>query len=147
MKTTGEGKIMMKTAEHRNLSTYGSRAGFTLIEVMLVVVILGILATIAVVATRGRTTEASIAATRATIGGVATALDAFEVDNGTYPNSLNELVNDTGNATWRGPYLRSGRLPADAWAGQLTYSKSNNGYKLVSAGPDKQFGSGDDITN
>lgn len=138
---------MIKTHERRNLSARGSRSGFTLIEVMLVVVILGILATIAVVATRGRTTEASIAATRATIGGVATALDAFEVDNGTYPNSLNELVSDTGNATWRGPYLRAGRLPADAWGGGLNYSKSDSGYKIVSAGPDKQFGSGDDLTN
>jgi general secretion pathway protein G len=136
----------MRIAEERIEGRFHGSAGFTLVEVMLVVVILGILATVAVVATSGKTKRASIAATRATISAVGAALDAFEVDNGTYPNSLQELISDTGNATWQGPYLKSKSLPADAWGNALSYSKSDNSYELVSSGPDGTR-SGDDITN
>lgn len=138
---------MTQACGRRNSLVHASRSGFTLIEVMLVVVIIGVLSAIAVVAIKGRSAQAYGTATRATIAGTATALDLFEVDNGTYPNSLNELVNDTGHSTWQGPYIKSGRLPQDAWGRELNYSKSDKGYKIVSAAADGQFGSADDLTN
>jgi general secretion pathway protein G len=119
--------------------------GFTLIEVMLVVVIIGILAGAVAVAVRGRTEQAAINTTRITIKSVGQGVNMFEVDNGVYPNSLSELVNDTGHPTWRGPYVDGGL--SDSWGNELQYTKGDRGIKLVSAGPDKAFGTDDDITN
>lgn len=121
------------------------RAGFTLVELMLVVVIIGFLATVAVVATKGKTKRAAIAASRATIGAVGVALDGFEVDMGTYPASLQELITGSGNPAWNGPYLKS-RLPKDAWGNDIQYSRGEDGYELKSLGPDG-VSSGDDLTN
>ncbi len=123
----------------------GDSAGFTLIEVMLVVIIIGILAGAVVVAVRGRSQEAAINTTRITIKSIGSAINLFEVDNGVYPNSLDELVNDTGHPTWRGPYVDGGLN--DAWGNKLTYSKTDRGVKLVSHGPDQAAGGDDDITN
>lgn len=121
-------------------------AGFTLVEVMLVVVILAIMASVAMVATRGKTQKASIAATRTSISAVSTALDNFEVDNGVYPNSLRELMSDTGHATWDGPYLKGSALPSDAWGRELQYSKTSSGdYQVLSMGPDGVKGGSDDL--
>ncbi len=136
----------MKTVEERREERTRGSAGFTLVEVMLVVVILGILAGVAVVAMGGKTKRASIAATRTTIAAIATAIDAFEVDNGTYPGSLQDLISSTGSSTWQGPYLQGKSVPADAWGNAVGYSKSGNSYELVSSGPDG-VRSGDDITN
>jgi len=135
----------MKSTDHS--AKRAMQAGFTLVEVMLVVVILGILATVAVVATRGRTKDAAISATRASIAAYSTAVDSFEVDNGVYPNSLDELITDTGHPTWHGPYMKGGRLTGDSWGRPLQYSKTDKDYKIISAGPDGSFGGPDDITN
>lgn len=130
------------------IASHAGRAGFTLVEIMLVVVIIGMLAGVAVVGVAGRAKRAAIMATRQTIAATGTALDAFEVDNGVFPNSLNELVQSTGMETWQGPYIRDGKVPTDAWNQPIQYSKTGDTtYKLVSGGPDKQIGGSDDITN
>ena len=123
------------------------RAGFTLIEIMLVVVILGILAGVGVVALKGRTAAAARAATRTTIQAYCQAINLFELDCGALPGSLQELVNDPGNGQWQGPYFPNGRLPQDAWGHEPSYSKTEKGYTVSSAGPDGQPGTADDLTN
>jgi len=122
-----------------------SRAGFTLVEILLVVAILGILAGVAVTKLSGRTKAASIAATRTSISAVGTAIDAYEVDNGIYPQSLQNLLTKGNENNWNGPYVKS--MPKDAWGNDLSYSLQGDTYKLTSAGPDGQSGSADDITN
>lgn len=124
---------------------------FTLIEIMLVVAIIGILAAIVVPKIAGRSEEARVTAAHADIkGGIATALGAFEVDNGFYPQSLQDLLQKPRNArNWHGPYLDS--FPTDPWGNAYLYSypgKHNaNGYDLWSAGPDGKSGDQDDIGN
>lgn len=136
----------MKRETRRNLGTeINRRSGFTLVELMLVVVIIGFLATVAVVATGGKTKRAAIAASRATIEAVSVALDGFEVDMGTYPASLQELLTSNGNSAWNGPYLKN-RLPKDAWGNDIQYGRGEDGYELKSFGPDG-VSSGDDLTN
>lgn len=137
---------MERTSKTAAIAAGRTTAGFTLVEIMLVVVILGILATVAVVATGGKSKRASIAATRASIAAISTAVDAFEVDNGTYPATLQELITNTGRTTWQGPYLKGGTMPTDAWGNSFDYSRSENSYLIKSGGPDGQIGSGDDIT-
>ena len=126
----------MKQEVERKLFGHRGTAGFTLIEIMLVVVIIGILATVATVAVKGKSKSASIAATRMTIRAVCLAVDGFEVNCGVYPNSLDELINNPGNSTWQGPYLKGKSLPMDAWGKPLQYSRSDDDYKVWADGPD-----------
>jgi len=127
----------------------GGKAGFTLIEVLLVVAILGILAAV-VVGNFGQHGEnARIRATRASISAISTQVDVFQLDVGRLPNSLDELINQpSGASNWNGPYIRGGAAALqDAWATPFTYRREGNSYKIISAGPDQQMGSGDDITS
>lgn len=134
-------------SEERRERMVRSRGGFTLIEVLLVVAILGILAGIVVVNFGGKQTSAMIKATRASIGALSTAVDMFEVDTGKYPANLQALITSDGSPNWSGPYIRGG-LPTDAWGTAFQFAQQGGtGYKVISAGPDMNFGSADDITS
>ncbi len=122
-------------------------AGFTLIEVLLVVAILGILATVGVVNVSGKQKGAMIKATRVSIGAICTAIDMYEVDVGRFPSSLDNLISSSGENNWNGPYLKGG-LPVDPWGTPFTYTQQGDrGYVVSSAGPDMAAGSEDDITS
>jgi general secretion pathway protein G len=122
------------------------RSGFTLVEVLLVVAILGILAGVVVVNFSGKQKGAMIKATRASISAVSTAVDLYEVDNGVYPPGLQNLIQNSGEPNWNGPYIKGG-LPQDAWGTPFSYTpKSDGAYEVRSAGPDAQMGTADDIT-
>ncbi|HRY46833.1 MAG TPA: type II secretion system major pseudopilin GspG [Candidatus Paceibacterota bacterium] len=131
-----------------------ARRGFTLIELLLVLVILGILAAIVVPKFSGRTEQARVTAAQAQIATFGTALDAFEVDTGSYPKGRNGLLDlveqprDTQN--WRGPYLKN-EIPLDPWGNAYIYEcpgkRNPSSYDLMSMGPDGREGGDDDITN
>jgi general secretion pathway protein G len=130
------------------------RRAFTLIELLLVLVILGILAAIVVPKFAGRTEQAREAAAKAQIANFGTVLDAFEVDMGYYPkgkNGLAELVTAPRDIqNWKGPYLKSD-IPLDPWGHPYIYDcpgKHNpNGYDVMSMGPDGRAGTDDDVTS
>src|ERR1041385_4494542 len=86
------------------------KRGFTLIELLLVLVILGVLAGIVVPRFGGTTEKARNAAAQTQLSTFKTALDAYEVDIGSYPkgrNGLQELISAPRNIkTWHGPYLQ-----------------------------------------
>lgn len=124
-----------------------SRRGFTLVEILLVVAILGILAGVAVVGLKGRTNKANIAATRTSISAVQTAIDVYETDNGVYPSGMQALLTKGSENNWNGPYIRDARMPKDAWGSEFQYTFRDGNYELRSAGPDAQMGTADDITN
>ncbi len=136
---------------HRRMS---SRQGFTLVELLLVLVILGILAALVLPKFTGRTEQARVTAAQTQIATFGTALDAFEVDTGTYPrgtDGLNQLVVQPSDVTgWRGPYLKSD-IPLDPWQHPYLYEfpgrVNASGYDLRSAGPDGQLNTADDIVN
>ncbi len=130
--------------------------GFTLIELMLVVIILGILVAMVVPRLAGRSEQARIAAARADIeANIALALDLYELDNGAYPTTeqgLNSLrVKPTISPVplnWNGPYLK--KEPIDPWGRTYIYKspgEQNVDYDLSSWGADGVEGGGDDVTN
>ena len=125
----------------------GSRAGFTLVEILLVVAILGILAGVAVVSMSGKVERANVTAARTSIGAIRTAIDLYEVDNGKYPASLQNLIVRGSENNWNGPYLRDARMAKDPWGNDFQYSAREGGVEIRSAGPDTQMGTADDITN
>ena len=129
------------------------RSAFTLVELLLVLVILGILAAIVVPKFAGRTEQARLTAAQTQISSFGTALDAFEVDNGYYPKGkagLADLVQAPRDAqSWKGPYLKE--VPKDPWNNDYIYEfpgrHNANSYDLSSAGPDGKANSEDDISN
>ena len=127
--------------------------GFTLIELMLVVIIIGALSAMVLPRLVGRSEQARISATRADIkANIATALKLYELDNGTFPSTeegLQALLAQPSSAgNWNGPYLESN--PVDSWGRVYQYKSPGShrpqDYDLSSLGKDGKEGN-DDITN
>ena len=120
-------------------------AGFTLIEILLVVVIIGILAAIAVPRLAGKVEGAQRSAAKQGISVIEGAVDVYEVDNGKLPESLQNLITKGSEPNWNGPYIRKVESLKDPWGHEFQYTKSGDTYTVASAGPDGSFGSGDDV--
>lgn len=131
-----------------------SRRAFTLIELLLVLVILAVLASLVVPRFAGRSEQAKTTAANTDVASIATALRIFEVDCSRYPTTeegLGALLSQPANVSgWKSPYLERG-LPKDPWGKAYVYrcpgEHNLNGYDLYSYGPDGQDGGGDDIDN
>ncbi len=131
-------------------------AGFTLVEMLLVVVIISVLAAMVVPRLAGRTEQAKVARAKSDIAAIGLALDLWELDIGSYPASLEDLTKREAPSDltlepgrrWNGPYLKKG-LPKDPWGRPYTYKREsdhNQDYDLSSLGRDGQPGN-DDITS
>jgi len=136
----------------------GAQKGFTIIEVMLVVIIIGIIAAMVIPNLSGRGEQARIAAATTDIeANVSTALDLYEIDSGKYPTTeqgLRALLTEPSSSpvpsAWNGPYLKKKRVPVDPWGNDYVYVApgvhNTDEYDLSSYGPDG-IESEDDITN
>ncbi|MDD5258578.1 MAG: type II secretion system major pseudopilin GspG [bacterium] len=130
-----------------------NKQGFTLIEIMLVVVIISILVTVVLPRFTGKTEQARNSAARLQIETIGMALDSYELDNGRYPTNaegLQGLRSNPGNLKkWTGPYLKKD-VPQDPWGNNYVYvcpGTHNTDYDLYSYGPNGAEGGGDDIGN
>ena len=123
--------------------------GFTLMELLLVLVIIGLLAALVGPALYQRIKPARESVARAQIENFGTALDAFLLDTGRYPTTQEGLkalrVKPEGVDKWNGPYLKKD-VPTDPWGNPYVYRTPgrNGGYEIVSYGADgKEGGEGD----
>jgi general secretion pathway protein G len=119
----------MKTAAPRR------RGGFTLIEVLLVLVILVILSSIAVMAYGPAQKRANINAAKTQMNLLKGSLERYKMENHQYPPSLNCLWQDVNGLgrEWGGPY--SEPVGADPWGNPYVYESSGTAYRISSAGP------------
>jgi general secretion pathway protein G len=109
--------------------------GFTLIEIMLVIVIIGIIIGIAVPKITGKVGQATEIAARASLKSIETAISSYEMDNLRLPDSLQDL---TKQQNGNGPYLKQSDL-TDPWSQNYQYSKGGShgmGFDLSTTSPD-----------
>lgn len=129
------------------------RSGFTLLELVVVIIVLGLLVALVAPQIFGRVGEARDVAARTQMSLLGTALDNYRLDNGSYPTTAQGLgalrtKPASGAASWRGPYLRKD-VPLDPWGRAFTYAspgrRNPGGYDLMSLGRDgKEGGTGED---
>ncbi len=128
-----------------------SRRGFTLVEIMLVVIIIGVLAAMVVPRFAGRTEQAKVARAKSDIAAIGLALDIFELDMGVYPETIKDLAAKPGgdSENWKGPYIKQGKQLIDPWGHEYDYTRpteQGKDYVLKSMGPDGKPGN-DDLSN
>jgi general secretion pathway protein G len=117
----------MKTLIYKKSAqpTQPNHQGFTLVELLLVLTILAILAGIVIPRVTGYGDRARTAATQAEIATISAALNAYEVDNGSYPKAnggLQSLITKPRDAAnWKGPYLHANKVPLDKWKHPYIY--------------------------
>lgn len=134
----------------RNAGWRRHESGFTLVEVLVVLAIIGLVMGLVgprVIAYLG---DSKVKAARLQIDGFAAALDLYYLDNGAYPNSaegLRALVQKPeSTARWNGPYLKINTVPNDPWGRPYAYNApgQHGPFDIVSLGADGQDGGAGD---
>jgi general secretion pathway protein G len=133
-----------------------AEAGFTLIEMLVVITIIGLIMALVAPRVLNYLGESKVKAAKIQIASLGSALDLFYLDEGRYPTTaegLTALVERNGNdTTWNGPYLKGTIVPADPWGHSYVYRApgEHGPYDIVSYGSDGQeggTGTASDITS
>jgi len=136
-------RIFLRADRHHSCKR--AEAGFTLTELMIVLVILGLLTAIIAPNMMGRLGVARSQSARVQIENLAGALETFKIDTGRYPTTEMGLAAleaaPAGLPNWSGPYLRRGGVPLDPWGQAYSYTSDRpDQFTLVSFGRDGEAG-------
>jgi general secretion pathway protein G len=140
--------LILIASQGKFMKTKKNYAGFTLVELLIVMVILGLLASIVAPRMFSKVDSAREGTAKAQMQVLATALDSYRLDIGYYPDDLNELLSSDKNM-WDGPYFPQ-KIPLDPWGNAYFYSpksddKNSEMFVLKSYGRDgKPGGEGED---
>ncbi len=131
----------MNGKEKTNAAISAMKRGFTLVELLVVVAILGILATIAIQNVGGNIDETNKTAAAASVRGIDDAIVTYKIKHGRLPDSLTALIDGDD------PILKGGEgALQDPWGNDYKLvKKGSKSYYILSAGPDGQEGTEDDI--
>lgn len=141
------------------MKRFSNETGFTLVEMLLVVIIISTLAAMVIPRFTGRAEEAKVAAATADVqSNLASALDLYEADNGNYPSTeqglaalLDEPSIPPQAKRWHGPYIKKKGGLKDPWGNPYAYrspgAHNRGDYDLYSLGPDGTEEGNDNITN
>ncbi|MEJ2042060.1 MAG: type II secretion system major pseudopilin GspG [Reinekea sp.] len=123
------------------------QSGFTLIELMVVLVILGIIMGLVVPNVVGKGDDARISAAKADIKTMQQSLEMYRLDNSHYPSTdqgLDALLSKPSGSpepkNWRGPYLKKKSTPKDPWENVYGYVNDGGQPEIISYGADGQDG-------
>ena len=118
------------------------RHAFTLIEVMIVIVIIGMIAGMVGPALMKNLSKAKREAAKTQINLLKNACKDYYLDLSEYPRSLDDLVTSTGNTKWDGPYLDPAKVPVDPWGEAYQYDNPgrHGDIDIYSHGEDKASG-------
>ena len=119
------------------------RRSFTLIEIMIVVVIIGMLAALVGPQIIGSLDKSRVQTTQAQLVNLKDAVQRFYMDCSEYPASLDDLMTKTSNSKWEGPYLDAKNLPKDGWGNDFIYNcpgADGQPFDILSYGADKTSG-------
>jgi general secretion pathway protein G len=130
---------MTQTKSTKKLQTIVKK-GFTLIELMVVIIILGLLATFVLPSLTGKSDEAKVKITCIEMKNISQAIKMYKIDNSSYPSTSEGL-----NILIEKKYFEDGKLPKDSWANPFIYTANDDSFELVSFGEDKTEGGDDDI--
>ena len=120
-------------------------AGFTLVEMLVVITIIGMIMALVGPRVLNYLSESKAKAAKIQIESFSSALDLYYLDLGRYPTSnegLAGLTRSNNQAGWNGPYLRGGVVPNDPWGHTYVYRSpgANAPYEIISLGSDGQEG-------
>lgn len=138
--------MLCKSHSLHECSAHQKQAGFTLVELLVVLAIVGLLATMATPQVLRYLGSAKVSTTTTQIRNLQSALELYYLDNGAYPNEaqgLNALIQNPGDVvTWNGPYLKGTSSVQDAWGNAFGYSIAAEGGQatIVSLGSDGKEG-------
>ncbi len=146
--------MFFKKGSRKLKTSYTLKRGFTFMEIMFVVVIIGILLGLVGPKLVGKSKKAKISATEAQIKNFKTSLNTYEMNVGQFPTTsqglkaLIERPSDVDEDDWQGPYMED--IPKDPWKRDYIYKspgEHSTDFDLASMGPDRQEGTEDDIVS
>jgi general secretion pathway protein G len=122
----------------------GNSHGFTLVELLLVLMILALIGGLVLPGIIGKAEGAKVKAAGSQINRLAMAVESYYLDTGTTPESLEELVQESDVPGWNGPYVKPSSLK-DPWGREYVYSYpgEHSDFDLLSLGADGQPGGED----
>ncbi len=129
------------------------RYGFTMVELMAMLIIIGLLATLVVTKVATKIDQARITTTKANLKALHSAVNQFKMDTGRFPSEDKGLIDlieqPTDVDTWEpGGYLETTEIPPDGWGNEFIfelYPESGKQFVIRSCGPDKEEGTEDDL--
>lgn len=139
----------MTEIKKMSTASQAKQQGFSLLELLIVMVIIGLLASLVGPRLFGHVDESKIKTAKAQIELLGTALDSFRLDTGSYPSTEQGLQalrqEPSGVSNWNGPYLPR-EVPLDPWDNEYQYGSpgEHGDYDLWSKGPDAGSGAGRD---
>ncbi len=148
-------KIVNQRMSFKQSAIKAKQSGFTLIEVMVVLAIIGGMLALVASNVIGNAGEARIKTTKSQIKLIENSLDLYKLDNYTYPTTeqgLEALIAKPSGSpeakNWKsGGYLKGSKLPQDSWGNEFVYFYESGAYEILSLGADGQEGGEEELAD